>query len=147
MAWLGADEENAYVKNLIYDAGKCGIRDQLIFIKPNDKPLDTISQFDVFVLLSREDPFPLIALEAAFLQKPIIAFENSGGIPELINEGAGLLAPYLDIARMADYIYRLYHDKTLRDKTGATGKELILTKYNSDVIPPDIYAIINKLMA
>ncbi|MES2278854.1 MAG: glycosyltransferase family 4 protein [Bacteroidota bacterium] len=147
IAWLGADVNCDYVKNILYDARKCGIADKLLFIAPSSKPLDVINQFDVFALLSREDPFPLIALEAAFLQKPIVAFSNSGGIPELLDEGAGLLAPYLDIAKMSSNIYLLSNNKQSYETTGSKAQELILTKYNSNVIPPNIYDIINNLMA
>jgi glycosyltransferase involved in cell wall biosynthesis len=147
IAWLGADTGTDFIKSIIYDAEKCGIRSKLLFIKPSNNPLEIINQFDVFVLLSREDPFPLIALEAAFLQKPIIAFENSGGIPELLNQGAGLLTPYLDLTKMADCLYRVYGDGVLRKQIGVKGKELILEKYNSGVIPPNIYTIINKLIS
>lgn len=145
IAWLGADDENNYSKMIRFDAEKCGVIDKLLFIAPSDKPLDVINQFDVFVLFSREDPFPLIALEAAFLGKPIIAFENSGGIPELLEQGAGLLAPYLDTAILAGQVHQLYTDEALRHKLGIRGRELILEKYNADVIPPNIYKIISQV--
>lgn len=144
IAWLGASEENGYIKNILYDARKCSIADKLLFIPANNKPLNIINQFDVFVLLSREDPFPLIALEALSLAKPVIAFENSGGIPELLEQGAGLLGPYLDIDTLSRHIYQLSTDKQLRDQLGSRGRELIGTKYHTGAIAPAIYRIISQ---
>lgn len=41
---------------------------------------------DVFFLSSREDPYPLVMMEAAYFQLPIIGFKGSGGIEDF-NEG------------------------------------------------------------
>lgn len=144
IAWLGTSQENGYIKNILYDAQKCGIADRLLFIPANNQPLNIINRFDVFVLLSREDSFPLIVLEAASLGKPVIAFKNSGGIPELLEQGAGLLAPYLDIDALSRHIYQLRTDRQLRDKLGTRGRELIRTKYHTSAIAPGIYQIISR---
>jgi len=45
---------------------------------------------DGLVLTSREDPFPLIMIEAAALGMPIAAF-NSGGVKEFVKEGMGIV--------------------------------------------------------
>ena len=40
------------------------------------------------MLTAKEDPFPLVMMEAAYLGKPIVGY-NSGGISEFIQEGMG----------------------------------------------------------
>ena len=144
--WLGANTQDDYVKQLIYDAQKCRINSKIIFLENKPNPLDYINLFDVFVLLSREDPFPLIALEATWLKKPIIAFENSGGIPELIAQGAGLLAPYLNITELADLIGKLSENNDFSSKLGSKGHELVVSKYSSGVVSPGIYKLIEELI-
>jgi glycosyltransferase involved in cell wall biosynthesis len=48
---------------------------------------------DVFALTSREDPYPTVALEALAAGAPVVAFDGSGGIPELIRANkAGAIA-------------------------------------------------------
>ncbi|AMR31832.1 hypothetical protein A0256_10565 [Mucilaginibacter sp. PAMC 26640] len=147
IAWLGADQDSHHVKHLLYDAEKCGITDKFCFIPNSDKPLDIINLFDVFISLSREDPFPLIALEAAFLKKPVIAFEKSGGMPELLKQGAGFTVPYLDLDKAAAIIYQLSNDTALLKKTGTKAEELITSHYSTGNIAPEIYAEIMNLIA
>ena len=48
---------------------------------------------DVFALTSREDPYPTVALEALAAGLPVVAFDQSGGIPELLRANqAGAVA-------------------------------------------------------
>jgi glycosyltransferase involved in cell wall biosynthesis len=61
------------------------------------------SAADAFALTSREDPFPTVALEAMSAGVPVFAFDESGGIPELLKENAlGYVVPYCDVPAMAD---------------------------------------------
>ena len=58
---------------------------------------------DAFALTSREDPFPSVALEALSAGVPVVAFERSGGIPDLLREhGVGINLPYGDVLAMAN---------------------------------------------
>jgi L-malate glycosyltransferase len=59
-----------------------------------------LSMADGFMLTSREDPFPLVNIEAAYLQKPIVAFD-SGGVREFVQEGMGTV---IDSWRIADFV-------------------------------------------
>ena len=65
--------------------------EKLNFIEIGEKSneyYDYMNLADGFVLLAREDPFPLVMIEAAYLQKPIAGF-NSGGISEFLIDGMG----------------------------------------------------------
>jgi glycosyltransferase involved in cell wall biosynthesis len=41
---------------------------------------------DAFALTSREDPYPTVALEALAAGLPVVAFDQAGGIPDLLRE-------------------------------------------------------------
>jgi glycosyltransferase involved in cell wall biosynthesis len=61
-----------------------------------------LSAADAFVLTSREDPFPTVVLEALLAALPVLAFERSGGIPDLLRESPlGNLLPFADTSAMA----------------------------------------------
>ncbi|MGA2794446.1 MAG: glycoside hydrolase family 99-like domain-containing protein, partial [Roseiarcus sp.] len=60
------------------------------------------SAADAFLLTSREDPFPTVALEAMSVGLPVLAFDQSGGMAELLKEEAlGYVVPYCDAPAMA----------------------------------------------
>jgi len=55
----------------------------------------------VFLLTSREDAFPSVVLEAMSAGVPCVAFEESGGVPDLLREhGAGCSVPLGDATEM-----------------------------------------------
>ncbi|MFD0463217.1 glycosyltransferase [Microvirga aerilata] len=61
-----------------------------------------LSAADAFVLTSREDPFPAVVLEALSAGTPVVAFDRSGGIPDMLREtGFGAVVPYGDVGAMA----------------------------------------------
>lgn len=62
---------------------------------------DYMDVADGFVLTSREDTFPLVALEALALGKPIVSF-NSGGAAEMISAGLGKVVNSWNVSDLAD---------------------------------------------
>jgi glycosyltransferase involved in cell wall biosynthesis len=67
-----------------------------------------LSAADVFVLTSREDPFPSTVLEALAAGLPSVAFLGSGGAPEMLAEfAAGEAVPMGDAGAMARAALRL----------------------------------------
>jgi glycosyltransferase involved in cell wall biosynthesis len=52
-----------------------------------------------FLLTSRQDPFPLVMIEAALLGKPIVSFP-SGGASEFIQEGMGKVTEDISVRQM-----------------------------------------------
>lgn len=54
---------------------------------------------DGFLLTSRQDPFPLVMIEAAYLGKPIVAFP-SGGVSEFIQDGMGVVTEDISVKQM-----------------------------------------------
>ena len=75
-----------------------------IHVPESADPFPYLARADVFVLPSREDPFPLVVLEAMALGKPVIAFERSGGAREALRDGAGELVADFSASRLAERI-------------------------------------------
>ncbi len=66
-----------------------------------------LSAADVLLLTSREDPLPSVALEALAVGTPVVAFEGSGGIPELIRRHrAGQVVSMANTEAMAETVRR-----------------------------------------
>jgi glycosyltransferase involved in cell wall biosynthesis len=87
------------------------------------------SAADAFVLTSREDPFPTVALEAMGAGVPVLAFEGSGGIPELLRrEHLGFVVPYCDVPAMAARLRTLLADGFNPDMRGRA-RETVETRF------------------
>ncbi len=62
---------------------------------------------DVFFLSSREDPFPLVMLEAAHVGKPIVGVRASGGVSDFLKGLDELLVESWDVEGLVDKISSL----------------------------------------
>ena len=72
---------------------------------------DWFSAADVFALTSREDPFPAVVQEALCAGLATVAFEGSGGIPEMLTQhGCGEAVPMADADAMAESLLRIAGD-------------------------------------
>ncbi len=141
---LGGTANNSAVRCSKLDAEKMGIRDKIIYIEHTSKPNNYINTFDVFLLLSREDPFPLVMLTAAKLEKPIVAFEKSGGAEEFLDQNHGILIPYLDLDRMAEEIIKLSKDKAAQEALGKRIKSRIDHEYSDNDLTIKTFNLMNK---
>lgn len=142
---LGGTSKSPAVRCAKLDSEKLGIENNLLFIDHNKTPNDYINLFDIFLLMSREDPFPLVMLTAAKLKKPIIAFEKSGGAVEFLENGHGILAPYLDLDVMADEVIKLMKDSNLRETYGKKIHQRLEEEFSDEKLTLDIFNLIDEL--
>jgi glycosyltransferase involved in cell wall biosynthesis len=89
-------------------ATNCSIRIKFVGFVKDPRPY--LAQADVFVLASRNDPFPLVIPEAREAGCAIVA-TNVDGIPEGLDGGrAGILVPPADPPALAAALSRLLRD-------------------------------------
>jgi len=81
-------------------------------------PSEIFAQSDVFFLSSREDPFPLVMLEASRQALPIVFFKGSGGADEFVVECMGRGVQMLDIPGAAEAILEYADSQDIRRKDG-----------------------------
>ena len=77
---------------------------------------------------SRDDPFPLVALEALACGVPVVA-SAVGGLPEALAGADGLLVPAGDASALAAALARLLDEPGLRDLIGAQARRVALARY------------------
>lgn len=143
--WLGK-AEGIYYQQLRYDIKKLGIEKIVHFLGNKTNPLYYLSTYDIFILTSREDPFPLVCLESASLGKPIICFDQAGGIKELVENDCGFVVPYLDINAMALKSIQLLSDQQLRYQFGQCGQEKVQELYTLEVSSKKILNLIQQFL-
>jgi len=89
-----------------------------------------VSAADAFVLTSREDPFPSVVLEALFAGLPVMAFDRSGGMPDLLRDHPlGHVVPFADTVAMAAAVVAAVR-KAPADAARAAGRRLVNEKFN-----------------
>lgn len=143
---LGGTSKSPAVRCAKLDAEKLDVENDIIFVDHNKTPNDYINAYDIFLLMSREDPFPLVMLTAAKLQKPIIAFEKSGGAVEFLEGEHGVLVPYLDLDTMADEAVALMKDPGLRKTYGENIHKRLENDYSDSKLAGKIFTLIDRLL-
>ncbi len=144
--WVGMSKDSELYDIQRTDATKMGLDQRIMHIEPTPNVFQYISQFDIFALCSREDPYPLVVLEAALAEKPIVCFADAGGATELIEEDAGFIVPYFDLQIMTNKIIELIQNPSLRKQFGQRGKQKVLEKHQTEPSVQHIIDTINQLM-
>lgn len=94
------------------------------FINNKDEFMKYYDACDIFLLTSREDPFPSVVLEAFNAKRPVIAFKDAGGFQDIVNtDKTGYLVKYESTEEIIDKILKLKEDKKLREKLGTNAKK------------------------
>ncbi len=144
--WVGGKPEGLYFKELLYDVRQCGLLDRVQFVPEQPDPRPVVNTFDLFALVSREDPYPLVCLEAAALKQPIICFEGAGGMPEFVGEDCGGTAPYLDVAAMSDEVVRLLSDPAALRRAGRAAAKKVRRQHDVTVAAPQLHALLSQYL-
>ncbi|WP_312363363.1 glycosyltransferase [Ensifer sp.] len=131
MYWIGAASESMPDPEL--EIIKRGVSDVVTWLGPKDAPVDYFRQGHVFLLPSREDPFPLVCLEAAQLGLPVVCFDyRAGGMCTFVEKDAGAVIDYLDVEQMAAKVRDLLNDDSYRAALGMRAKEKAHSDYSVD---------------
>ncbi len=140
---LGSDEERLTLER---DLAVSGMAPFFHATGEVADPFELYASFDAFGLLSREDPYPLVCLEAAAMELPIVCFADSGGMPAFVKDQCGLVAPYLDVNAFAEQVVRLADDAALRSKLGGQGRAQTLRKCTLATTGPQLLQVIRSLL-
>lgn len=142
--WIGSISN--YHKSIIdSDIEKLKIKDKVFFIGEIESPMEILSEMDVFLLTSREEPFGLAAAEAVNMEIPCIYFKDVTGIGALFEENnIDLGVPYLDIDKMTSKLIKLLENEFLLKDFGKKMKN-VLVKYNEEYIDSKLSDVLSKI--
>ncbi len=145
--WVGAQVDDPGFSALAHDVAMAGLDDRMHFIGPQKNPKDYFSLFDVFVSVSREDPFPLVNLEAAALGVPVVCFDNSGGGREFVGSTCGFVVNYLDMEGMSARVVELLKDDELRTKLGNQARRRVRENHDISSVAPEILKLMRGVVS
>ncbi len=141
--WVGAN----YKKDIIEeDLKKLNLNIEVAFVGEQRCPETYYKEFSVFLMTSREDPFPLVCIEMAKLETPIICFKGATGTEEFLERGGGKIVPYLDIEAMAESVIDYYN---IPDDLKADGKKAkqLFAQLTPENIGLEIFENIEKVVS
>lgn len=144
--WVGNTGGAEDQLQIAYELRRAGLEGHVRFTGEVDNPQDYFAAIDAFALTSREDPFPLVCLEAAMLGKPIVCFADAGGMPEFVEDDCGFVVPYLDITAVADKLLLLGQDTGLRERLGRQAARKVRERHSVQVTAPRIARLIEETM-
>ena len=146
-AWIGAPLDENFLNQVLYEAELLQISKNVHFIGFKDRLTDYLLAGEVFLLTSREDPFPLAALLAASAERPIVCFDQVTGITELVESDAGYIVPFMDIQGMADKVIYLLEDEKKREHLGKRGREKVKGRYTVESAGAKIVDVLHEMFA
>jgi glycosyltransferase involved in cell wall biosynthesis len=142
--WVGSidNQEKIMVE---YDIERAGLKDKVYFLGLKNNPYPYYLKFDVFVSTSKEESFGLSLMEAAFLKKPVICFDNTGALCELVKNAENIVVPYLDVNKLAIEIIKLSNNpiilEDLAKKAGMSAQ-----KYDENTIMPALLSFLKSII-
>ena len=128
VGWVGGRPTGA-------DATAVGRTDLVNWIPESADPWKLLSHAAVFVLPSREDPLPLVALEAGVYRRAVVAMPT-GGLPDLLADGRGLVGSHQDVRWFVAAVEQVLASRALAEDLGQRLHEFVRTHHDVDVIAP-----------
>lgn len=127
--WVGNQEVSAFTTAWTR-VEQAGLDNRFLFPGPTQDPDLFFAGADVYLMTSREDPFPSVVLEALDAELPVIGFEGAGGFVELLQRGCGVVVPYGDTHAMTDALVQILGSPDRRQQLVKVGRELLTREFS-----------------
>ncbi len=93
---------------------------------------------DLYLLTSREDPFPSVVLEAFHAGLPVIGFSSAGGFAQIVTPDLGCLVPLEDTDAMGRAVVDFLADAAGRQYAAEAGPLLIKEHFDHSAYARDL---------
>ncbi|MFI0401396.1 MAG: glycosyltransferase [Cyanobium sp.] len=117
--WVGCPPGSLSFLKAERDLDLLGAREHALLLPGVSCGAAALRQLDVLSCLSREDPGPVVTVEAGAMAIPSVCFQHCGGIAKIASMGMSVSVNYLDIEAFADALFALSQD---RPRLQALGK-------------------------
>ncbi|PWV64470.1 rhamnan synthesis F family protein [Plasticicumulans acidivorans] len=134
--WLGAgynpNDDVSYSVYLADQIQRAGLQDCVVFGGETSE-IDIAYQLsDIFILSSRLDPLPHVAMEAMAHTLPIVCFDKTTGIADFLKENGledSCVAKYLDVSDLALKIKPMVESDSYRAEVGKNCREVTIRSF------------------
>jgi len=110
-------------------AAELGIADHAVFPGFSPAVVEALSAMDVFLFPTHREAFGISLLEAMAAEVPIVA-SSVDGVPEVLDEGSGVLLGVRTPYTFAHAAYRLMEDAGYRDEIVANARTRVETVFS-----------------
>jgi len=141
-AWAGGDAD--YHRDWLAERG---LSRRVHFLGTRGDVRKLLHAADIFLLSSREDPMPLVALEAAATGLPVVCFAGAGDIPGFVGDDAGVVVPMEDVPAATEAILSLARDADQRRRLGTTGCQRVRATYDSRIVAAETIRLLREVAA
>lgn len=142
--WAGGDESENDFKRFAWDVAHAGLADHVSLVPSVADTAEYFNSLDVFALPSRDDPFPLVAVEAGACERPVVCF---AGNAKFVDAQSGVVVPFLDVEAFADAVCRLASNESQRQQLGRHLAQRIREQHDVSLHAPRIVEIIRSFVA
>lgn len=143
--WIGPWNITEAPDNLAFDDYRKNRLDNFYVTDEVRNPYPYFKMTDIFTLTSREDPNPLVLMEALFLCKLCIGFSDTGGGKDLLNRYGVLLHGAITADRLTTIIQKINPDSLTRFLSDER-KLLFMKEYDFQVMAQQIQTQISSLL-
>ncbi len=112
---------------------RAGLEESVFFLDETPAIDLAYEQADMLLLSSRLDPLPNVAIDAMVHGLPVLCFDKTTGIAEILSMGGladACVAKYLDTEDMANKIMAMADSEMLRQDIGQRSRALALTHFD-----------------
>ena len=144
--WIGSPVSQTSGVELQYEVELHSLGRRLFLLGEVPETAPIMAELDVFLLPSREDPFPLVMLEAARQGLPIVCFEGSGGATEFVDATTGVVVPMLAVEAMARAVTDLREAPARREALGRQAHEKSLA-YTTERMGGEVLRVLESVVS
>ncbi len=142
LQFVGDGPDRAAIEAL---AGELGVAGRIAFLGKRLDVADVLAASHVGVLISKQEGFPLVVLEAMRAGLPVLA-SDVGGIREAVeDQHTGLLVARGDEAGLRRALRRLIQDPPLRRRLGDAGRSAFLARFTAAEMATQTAAVYRDL--
>jgi glycosyltransferase involved in cell wall biosynthesis len=113
---------------------RCGLENRVSFLGESSRVAQRIAKYQIFVLTTNFEGFPLSILEAMRSGLPVIATDVNGVSEQVVNGDTGLLVGKRNIASVQNALATLIDGPRLRKQMGDSGRHLYESRFTFDLM-------------
>lgn len=136
--WIGGGELSEDLTN------KISSFQEIMFLGEIPHPYAYYQVSNLVFLSSRDDPFPLTALEASYYGLPVICFDETGGIAEVLMVDDLVIKPF-DLKTVSKKIEELYIDANKLESLGQLCHQRLYLNLNIDTQVGEILNVLENV--